>query len=56
MGSNQGSRSNTADRQVDIPGQNESFSSTQGSRGGNNSLGGENRANNNDSVERNPNH
>jgi general stress protein YciG len=52
---NQVSRANTIDRQVEIPGQNDGYSS-QGTRGGNNSLGGENRANTNDSVERNPNH
>ena len=52
---NQGARSNTGDRQVEIPGQSDGFSSA-GSRGGNSSLGGENRSNTNDSVERNPNH
>lgn len=51
---NAGSRS--GDREVEIPGQSDGYSSTQGSRGGNSSLGGENRANTNDSVDKNPNH
>jgi len=58
-GSAQNTRASaTSERQVDIPGQSEGYANgVQGSRGGNNSLGGESRnASSAGAAEQNPNH